>query len=101
MVFGFLLYEAVDITYNVIKLGYNSVTGVYNWYYQVEEKEKELKHLEALIEHKDTLKLIDTIISLNHRLETIEHKFGYKTHLDDHHLLKYKYEDNIEIKEID
>ena len=34
MVLGMLLYEGVDIAYNVVRLGYNSIAGVYNWYYQ-------------------------------------------------------------------
>ena len=35
MVLGILLYEAVEMAYNVTKIGYNSVTGIYNWYYQI------------------------------------------------------------------
>ena len=42
MVLGIILYESVDLAYNVVKLSYNGVTGVYNWWYQVEEKEKEI-----------------------------------------------------------
>ena len=42
MVLGFVLYEAVDLGYNVVKIGYNSITGAYNWYYQIDAHEKEL-----------------------------------------------------------
>ena len=30
MVLGIILYESADLAYNVVKLGYNGVTGVYN-----------------------------------------------------------------------
>ena len=50
MVLGFLIYESIDIAYNVSKIGYNSITGIYNWYYQVknEEEEKENDRLSRL-----------------------------------------------------
>ena len=65
MVLGMLLYEGVDIAYNVVRLGYNSVAGVYNWYYQIEEIEEEETHKEAK-EMKDELK------KLNKRVKELE-----------------------------
>ena len=35
MVLGFVLYEAVDVGYNVIKMTYNGVAYTYNWYYGI------------------------------------------------------------------
>tara|TARA_B110000967_G_C18890535_1_gene567040 strand:- start:2184 stop:2417 length:234 start_codon:yes stop_codon:yes gene_type:complete len=35
---GILLYEAVDIVYNVSRIGYNTVLGTYNWYIGVPEE---------------------------------------------------------------
>ena len=42
-----ILYEGVDLAYNVVRLTYNGTTGIYNWWYQIEEHEKEEKHREA------------------------------------------------------
>ena len=58
MVLGFILYESIDLVYNIGKLSYNAVTGTYNWYYgvqspEIEERELEMtkiKQLEAKID---------------------------------------------------
>ena len=60
MVLGFIVYEAVDVVYNVGKIGYNSVTGFYNWYYSVEtpeviERKKEMDKIEELENKIDKL----------------------------------------------
>tara|TARA_Y100001970_G_scaffold255216_2_gene331704 strand:- start:7201 stop:7461 length:261 start_codon:yes stop_codon:yes gene_type:complete len=60
MVLGFIVYEAVDVVYNVGKIGYNSVTGLYNWYYSVEtpeviERRKEMDKIEELENKIDKL----------------------------------------------
>ena len=64
MVLGMLLYEGVDIAYNVVRLGYNSVAGVYNWYYQIEEIEEET--------HKEAKEMIDELKKLNKRVKELE-----------------------------
>ena len=54
MVLGLILYETVDVIYNVSKIGYNSVRGIYYWYYNeetpetklLEEKEQYIQDLE-------------------------------------------------------
>ena len=49
MVLGFIIYETIDIAYNVGKLGYNSVYGMYNWYYDVKtEDQEEIERLDRL-----------------------------------------------------
>jgi len=65
MVLGMLLYEGADIAYNVVRLGYNSVAGAYNWYYQIEEEEEEEKHKEAK-------EMIDELKKLNKRVKELE-----------------------------
>lgn len=58
MVLGFILYESIDLVYNIGKLSYNVISGTYNWYYDIqspEVKERELEmtkieELEAKIE---------------------------------------------------
>jgi hypothetical protein len=40
MVLGMIVYETVDLAVSVVKLGYNGIAGVYNWYYKVEEKKR-------------------------------------------------------------
>jgi len=54
MVLGMVLYEGVDLAYNAVRLTYNGITGVYNWYYQVEAHETEEKHKEALRNDRPT-----------------------------------------------
>lgn len=53
MVLGFILYESIDLVYNVGKLSYNAITGTYNWYYgvqspEVQEREREMTKIEEL-----------------------------------------------------
>ena len=64
MVLGMLLYEGADIAYNVVRLGYNSVAGAYNWYYQIEEIEEET--------HKEAKEMIDELKKLNKRVKELE-----------------------------
>tara|TARA_B000000475_G_scaffold271392_1_gene269127 strand:+ start:9217 stop:9432 length:216 start_codon:yes stop_codon:yes gene_type:complete len=65
MVLGIILYESADLAYNVVKLGYNGVTGVYNWWYQVEQIEKEESH-------NETKELIKQLRLLNNKVEELE-----------------------------
>jgi len=65
MVLGIILYEGVDLAYNVVKLGYSGVTGVYNWWYQVEQLEKEESH-------NETKELIKQLKLLNNKVEELE-----------------------------
>ena len=65
MVLGIILYEGVDLAYNVVKLGYNGVSGVYNWWYQVEEHEKEKYH-------NENKELIKQLKLLNNKVEELE-----------------------------
>ena len=65
MVLGMILYEGVDITYNIVRIGYDSIIGVYNWWYEIEEhKEKE--------KHKETLEMIQQLKILNNRVKELE-----------------------------
>ena len=59
MVLGMILYEGVDLAYNVIRLSYNGVKGTYNWWYKVEGEE----HKEAMI---------DELKRLNNRVKELE-----------------------------
>ena len=45
MVLGMILYEGVDITYNIVRIGYDSIIGVYNWWYEIEEHKNFILHL--------------------------------------------------------
>ena len=65
MVLGFVLYEAVDLGYNVVKISYNSVAGLYNWYYEIDVHEKEL-------EHKEKAAILEEMKKLNTRLKELE-----------------------------
>ena len=59
MVLGFILYETVDLVYNVGLMTYNGSSYLYKWYYGIEneeiKKEKELEELRlrlAILEKK-------------------------------------------------
>ncbi len=41
MVLGYLLYEAVDLGINVVKITYNGARGVYYWWYDTDYPEVE------------------------------------------------------------
>jgi hypothetical protein len=41
MVLGYLLYEAVDLGINVVKITYNGARGVYYWWYDADYPEVE------------------------------------------------------------
>ena len=70
MVLGIILYEGVDLAYNVVKLGYNGVSGVYNWWYQVEEHEKEKNDNE----NKELIKQLKLLKKKVEELENIIQK---------------------------
>ena len=69
---GYLLYEAVEVTYTVPKLLYNGISGTYYWYYGMEnltEDEKKIKELENLELKKDEI-----IKNLEKRIIVLENK---------------------------
>ena len=69
---GYLLYEAVEVTYTVTKLLYNGISGTYYWYYGMEnltEDEKKIKELENLELKKDEI-----IKNLEKRIIVLENK---------------------------
>jgi hypothetical protein len=45
MVLGYLLYEAVDLGVNVVKITYNGARGVYYWWYEADYPEVEREKL--------------------------------------------------------
>ena len=49
MVLGFILYETVDLAYNMGLMTYNGTAYVYRWYYGIDDentkKEKEIEEL--------------------------------------------------------
>ena len=60
MVLGYLLYEAVDLSVNVVKLGYNGIRGVYYWWYdedypEVEREKLLIKDIEVVKERLEKL----------------------------------------------
>ena len=59
-----ILYEGVDLAYNVGRIGYNSVAGIYNWYYEIETDDEET--------HKEAKEMIDELKKLNKRVKELE-----------------------------
>ena len=60
MVLGYLLYEAVDLGVNVVKLTYSGARGVYYWWYamdypEVEREKRALEDMELLTKRIEEL----------------------------------------------
>jgi len=65
---GMILYETVDLVYNVSKITYNGVRGIYYWYYELEYPEQ------IEIEKRDAL-----IIEIRERIKHLEELQGVAT----------------------
>ena len=69
MVLGFILYESLDIVYNVGKLSYNGVAGLYNWYYDV--KSNDVEEIERLTRLENKIDKISKLFEDNDLKEKI------------------------------
>ena len=72
MVLGYLLYEAVEVTYTVTKLLFTGVSSTYYWYYGIEnltDDEIKIKQLEYKEDEKDKI-----IAQLKERMDKLEKK---------------------------
>ena len=67
MVLGLILYEAVDLLYNIGSLTVNGTISVYNWYYAIPKipKEKEIEMLLLRLENLEK-KLLTNGSGKNH-----------------------------------
>ena len=67
---GVLLYETVDLGYNMLRLMFKVGTGTYNWYYKIDPQEIEKKKINELIikELEDSKQ----IIILNEKIKKLE-----------------------------
>ena len=68
MVLGMILYESVDLAYNVVKLGYNGIRGTYYWWYGMDYPEVQVQKDST----KALLMLEDRIHNLERLLEDVE-----------------------------
>ena len=71
---GYLLYEAVEITFNVTKLVYNGATYTYYWWYGMENFTDDQKKINLLLKDdidKDKLKE-----NLDNRIKILEKKLS-------------------------
>ena len=63
MVLGFILYETVDLAYNMGLMTYNGTAYVYRWYYGIDDentkKEKEIEDLRLRIAELESRLLTD------------------------------------------
>lgn len=64
---GFLLYEAVDVVYNVTKMTYNGVRATYYWYYNLDypEQEEIKKRDELIMELKERIEHLEKITNVS------------------------------------
>tara|TARA_Y100000813_G_C24162814_1_gene352837 strand:- start:2 stop:229 length:228 start_codon:yes stop_codon:yes gene_type:complete len=73
MVLGFILYESIDLVYNVGKLSYNAITGTYNWYYGIQSAEIQERELEMTKIHELEAK-IDQLTNIIIKQQKIKEK---------------------------
>tara|TARA_Y100000389_G_scaffold76047_1_gene72696 strand:- start:3727 stop:3948 length:222 start_codon:yes stop_codon:yes gene_type:complete len=52
MVFGVIIYETIDIMYNLTSIGYKSAKGIYNWYYSIDDTMISERDQILLLEYK-------------------------------------------------
>jgi hypothetical protein len=71
---GYLLYEAVEITFNVTKLVYNGATYTYYWWYGIENLTDEQKKINLLL--KDDIDKDKLIEDLDNRIKILENKLS-------------------------
>jgi len=64
MVLGSIIYETIDIIYNVSRIGKNTLYGLYNWYYLSNNENNE--------NNKNNEN--NTIILLENRIKILENK---------------------------
>ena len=71
MVLGFILYESVDLTIQMIRLVYNGTKTMYYWWYKKDQNENiELVELKELQEREQLL--IKHVEILKKRIEILE-----------------------------
>ena len=76
---GMLLYEVADLAYNVSRITYNGVRGIYYWYYDMDypEQEEIKKREEVIIELTKRIKHLEELQGLTNNIETeteVEHQ---------------------------
>ena len=61
MVIGSILYETVDIVYNITRIGKNAIFGLYNWYYTDNNDNDDIKYPsnKELLLLKNRIKLLE------------------------------------------
>jgi hypothetical protein len=74
MVLGTILYEGIDLSYHVLKLGYYGITTTYNYFTQVPKKEMTHDEMQEMIEELQT-----KIKQLENEQKTMENKEAVKS----------------------
>jgi hypothetical protein len=61
MVIGSIIYETVDIVYNVTRIGKNAIFCLYNWYYTDNNENDDIKYPsnKELLLLKNRIKLLE------------------------------------------
>ena len=69
---GTLLYETVELTYNLTKLLYHGISGTYYWFYGIENLSEEMKRVKELeIEEKEKDLIIKELEDRINKLENL------------------------------
>jgi hypothetical protein len=66
MVLGYLLYEGADIVVNLGKISYNTIRGIYYWYYDIDYPEM----IKEKILEKEMIRLVERIDKLENYVNT-------------------------------
>ncbi len=79
MVLGFILYETVDLVYNVSKMTINGATFAYNWYYGINIQNLDCKirtdeeHIKLL---EDRVKLLENKLHIDDDIDIDSQDLG-------------------------
>ena len=92
MVLGVVLYESLELTYNIMKIGYKSVKSVYDWYYNIHEEsytEMEVLKLQDRINKLEEI-IIEQKVNKKHHHQSYKNKneinSGYQTDGEDEYI---------------
>ena len=72
MVLGWIVYEAIDIIYFTGKIGYNGVSGIYNWYYSPPDEKNDSKDSDNKDESYCQREMIEELKKLNSKIALLE-----------------------------
>ena len=76
---GLLLYETVDVIYNIGRISVNGVYGIYNWYYEKNDEVNEYQN---------------KILEMERKLQALEDKLNEQEYFQNNRNICWKIQEN-------